>query len=63
MREGIQDAEKIRILRDYFAENKMTSELNDLNATVQEFNITTHPENLEALLQDAKNQLNTLSEK
>ena len=63
LREGIQDAEKIRILRDYFAENKMTSELNDLNATVQEFNITTQPENLEALLQDAKNQLNTLSEK
>ena len=63
LREGIQDSEKIRVLRAYFTENKMTSELSELNSIVQKFNITTKPENLELLLKDAKKQLNSLSEK
>ncbi len=62
LREGIQDAEKIRILRAHFAENKMTTELNQLNTIVQKFDRTSKPENLEKLLKEAKNELNILAE-
>ena len=63
LREGIQDAEKIRILRDDFTKRNMTKELNLLNKTVAKFNITKKPDNLEELLFEAKNTLNFLAKK
>lgn len=63
LREGIQDAEKIRILREDFTKRNMTKELNLLNTTVAKFNITTKPDNLEVLLRNAKYTLNSLAKK
>lgn len=63
LREGIQDAEKIRILRKEFLENEMLDELEYLNQLVAQFNITSKPDNLESLLKNAKNVLNGLAEK
>jgi len=61
LREGIQDAEKIRILReDFTAKNKLDA-LKELNDLVSKFNITSKPENLEEMLQTAKNTLNKLT--
>jgi len=61
LREGIQDAEKIRILREDFTNRKMTKELELLNKTVAKFNITTKPTNLDSLLQEGKSSLTRLS--
>lgn len=58
LREGIQDAEKIRILREYFLDKNKLKELESLNNLVAKFNITSKPENLESLLRDAKIKLN-----
>ena len=63
LREGIQDAEKIRVLRDEFTAKKMKSSLDELNSIVTQFNITERPENLEKMLIDAKRELNALAEK
>lgn len=63
LREGIQDAEKIRILRDDFIERKMLDELGYLNEIVNQFNITEKPQNLEIMLEEAKNALNSLAKK
>ncbi len=63
LREGIQDAEKIRILREDFSKRNMQAELDRLNAIVAQFNITSKPENLEALLSSAKKDLNALAVK
>lgn len=63
LREGIQDAEKIRILREDFIKRNMTEELNLLNETVTKFNITENPENLEALIDEGKAVLIQLSRK
>ena len=63
LREGIQDAEKIRILREDFAERKMLDELGYLNEIVNQFNITEKPQDLEIMLEEAKNALNSLAKK
>lgn len=62
-REGIQDAEKIRILREEFTKKEMLDDLSFLNNLVAQFNITTKPDNLDALLKDSKNALNMLAKK
>ncbi len=41
----------------------MFDELDYLNKIVAQFNVTTKPEHLEAMLQDAKNALNILAKK
>ena len=63
LKEGIQDAEKIRILRDEFSNKKMSAELDTLNELVSQFNITEKPNNLERLMVDAKQTLNNLARK
>jgi hypothetical protein len=63
LREGIQDAEKIRILREDFIKRNMTEELEFLNRIVAKFNITSKPDNLEELLINAKKTLNILAKK
>ena len=63
LRDGIEDAEKIRILRADFKAKGMLEELGYLNDMVAQFNITTKPDNLEYLLEDAKNSLNILAKK
>jgi len=63
LREGIQDAEKIRILREDLSKDNMLDELDYLNKLVSQFNITSKPEHLETMLKDAKNTLNILAKK
>ncbi|MFD1614145.1 DUF4091 domain-containing protein [Gelatiniphilus marinus] len=63
LRDGIEDAEKIRILREHLRSKGMLDELDHLNNVVAQFNITTSPDNLEALLTDAKSTLNILAKK
>ena len=63
LREGIQDAEKIRILREEFTKKDMLDDLYFLNNLVAQFNITIEPDNLDSLLKDAKNALNMLAKK
>lgn len=62
LREGIQDAEKIRILREELLARKMLDELDHLDKVVAQFNLTEKPANFETLLNDAKNVLNILAE-
>ncbi|HZH72393.1 MAG TPA: glycoside hydrolase domain-containing protein [Mariniphaga sp.] len=61
LREGIQDAEKIRILRQKFTNENNTQSLKRLNETVALFNSVEKPENLPALIEKGKNILNELS--
>ena len=61
LREGIEDAEKIRILRQYLSENNKIEELMELNKTVEKFNITSKPTHLDRLIQERKNTLTHLS--
>lgn len=63
LREGVQDAEKIRILREDLKNKNQLDELNHLNKVVSQFNITKKPEDLEDMLEDAKKTLNNLAEK
>ncbi|MEC3906674.1 glycoside hydrolase domain-containing protein [Tamlana sp. 2201CG12-4] len=63
LRDGIEDAEKIRILREELKTNNMLDELDYLNGVVAKFNITTKPDDLEGMLKDAKNTLNVLAKK
>ncbi|WP_420400181.1 glycoside hydrolase domain-containing protein [Flagellimonas sp.] len=63
LREGIQDAEKVRVLREDFSSRNMEQELATLNTLVNQFNITEKPDQLEQMLLDAKQQINILSEK
>lgn len=63
LREGIQDAEKIRILREELTAKKMLDELDHLDKVVAQFNITVRPANFENMLKDAKNVLDILAEK
>ena len=64
LKEGIQDVEKIKILREEF-ENGNSEEadkkLNRLNEMLQEFNILERPDDLEALLNRGKRVLEELS--
>ena len=62
--EGIQDAEKIRILRDTFEKDGTEtgrSKLKRLNETVALFNILSRPQNADALLNHGKQILEELS--
>ena len=59
LREGIQDAEKIRILRGKF-QNEPES-LTQLNEMVSRFNILQKPTDLEKLMRDGKKLLEELS--
>lgn len=63
LREGIQDAEKIRILRENFSNKNMFVELDYLNKIVAQFNVNRKPEHLEVMLQEAKKALNILAKK
>ncbi|GGW45920.1 DUF4091 domain-containing protein [Arenibacter certesii] len=64
LREGIQDAEKIRILRKVLKDKNMLDDLDYLNKVVAQFNITTRPEDgVEAMIENGKNVLNSLAEK
>lgn len=62
LREGIADAEKIRILREELSKRKLLDELDHLDKVVAQFNVTSKPKNFEDMLRDAKNTLNTLAE-
>ena len=61
LREGIQDAEKIRILREDLLKENRQEELTNLNNMIAQFNITTKPDDLGELLSKSKNILNTLA--
>ncbi|MDD4192025.1 MAG: DUF4091 domain-containing protein [Mangrovibacterium sp.] len=64
LREGIQDAEKIRILREELQNDpsaEAKEKLNLLNQTVGLFNITVKPENLNELMRNGKQVLEDLS--
>lgn len=63
LRDGIEDAEKIKILRKELLAKNMLDELDYLNQVVAQFNITAKPDNLEGMLADAKNTLNVLAKK
>lgn len=59
LREGIQDAEKIRILRDKLQND--SAKLNQLNQAVAKFNILQNPGNAAEMLWEGKKVLNDLS--
>ena len=63
LRDGIEDAEKIRILREEFTAQGKNKELAQLNDLVATFNITAKPDNLEAMIANGKAELNKLAEK
>jgi hypothetical protein len=63
LREGIEDAEKIRILREELLANNMLEEFDYLNGVVAQFNIVEKPDDLEELLQEGQQALNTLAER
>lgn len=63
LREGIQDAEKIRILRKTFLKSNQLDNLDHLNHTIARFNTTKKPEDLPSILENAKATLNMLAEK
>ena len=62
--EGIQDAEKIRILREIFKKagtDEAQQNLDLLNRTVAQFNLLGKPENTETLINHGKKILEDLS--
>jgi hypothetical protein len=61
LRDGIEDAEKIRILRVKFIKENNQDKLEKLNTLVGSFNKVTQPYNLDAMVQAAQNSLNDLS--
>ncbi|MDR3269346.1 MAG: DUF4091 domain-containing protein [Tannerella sp.] len=64
LREGIQDAEKIRILHEKFmlsSDAEAPAKLAELNAEVAKFNHTIKPDDCAGLLNSAKKALNELS--
>jgi hypothetical protein len=61
LRDGIEDAEKIRILRVKFIKENNQDKLEKLNTLVGSFNKVTQPYNLDAMVQAAQNTLNELS--
>ena len=62
LREGIADAEKIRILREELGKRNLLDELDHLNKVVAQFNVISEPQNFETMLSDAKSTLNKLAE-
>ena len=63
LRDGIEDAEKIRILREDLAAKNMTGKLEKLNQLVNEFNTVSKPNDLEEMIIEGKNTLNELARK
>ena len=63
LREGIQDAEKIRILRAELLTANKLDELDHLNGVVSQFNTNTKPGDLKGMLENAKNTLHILATK
>lgn len=61
LREGIEDAEKIRLLREQFTANSETEKLQLLNETVAGFNLKEIPQNPEEMIDRAQKILNDLS--
>lgn len=61
LRDGIEDAEKIRILRDQFTTQNRTDELKKLNQLVGQFNQTKKPANTDEMIFNAQSRLNELS--
>ncbi|MGQ7870259.1 glycoside hydrolase domain-containing protein [Sunxiuqinia sp. sy24] len=64
LREGIQDAEKIRLLRDEFQNNSSAEsqdKLRQLNELLSRCNVTARPADFNELMQDAKETLESLS--
>lgn len=59
LREGIQDAEKIRILREKFQNDE--SKLEELNSMISRFDIVKNPGNIEEMLYEGKKLLNELT--
>ena len=59
LREGIQDAEKIRILRELHRDNP--EKLARLNEVLERFNVLVRPDNLEELMREGKRVLEELS--
>lgn len=63
LRDGIEDAEKIRILRSELSKKKMTEELRLLNTSLQKFNIKSKPDGLGDMVEEGQNLLNELAKK
>ena len=61
LREGIEDAEKIRLLREKFLENGEKDKLKLLNNTVSLFNISVNPKDLGGMIDKGQAILNSLS--
>ena len=61
LRDGIEDAEKIRILRKKFISENQTDKLRMLNDLVASFNVKDRPAQLDEMVQSAKEKLNNLS--
>ncbi len=59
LREGIQDTEKIRILREKLQNND--AKLEELNKMVSGFDVVKNPGNIEEMLQNGKKMLNDLA--
>ena len=62
LRDGIEDAEKIRVLREELTQKGMQDDLDKLNLMVAQFNITEKPEDLEGLINSGKKLLNELGQ-
>jgi hypothetical protein len=65
LREGIQDAEKIRLLRDEFrnnSSNEAKDKLRRLDDALTSLNIAEKSDNFNELLKEAKQILESLSE-
>jgi hypothetical protein len=61
LREGIQDTEKIRLLRKKFLDNGEKDKLELLNSAVSQFNISQRPKDLGEMIDKAKSVINSLS--
>lgn len=61
LRDGIEDAEKISILRAKFIKENNQDKLNKLNTLVGSFDKITQPQNLNNIVEAAQNTLNELS--
>jgi hypothetical protein len=61
LRDGIEDAEKIRVLRRQFTGQDQTEKLERLNELVAKFKSITRPDGLNTMVHEAQNTLNGLS--
>ena len=61
LRDGIEDAEKIRILREQFTAKNQTERLKTLNELIAGFNRIDKPENTDEMILEAQKSLNQLS--